>query len=105
MMSADFLSIDVPKLPDALYGEVPSFLKKHPSKDAILAVYRRMKSARIAMTIPCLTEVLSDFTARMHVELVKPAAADAWDVCLRYFLIQAENEPLKVRQYLSECLR
>jgi hypothetical protein len=105
VMSTDFLSIDVPKLPDALYGEVPSFLKEHPSKDAIFAVYRRMKSARIAMTIPCMTVVLSDFATRMHVELVKPIVADPWDVCLHYFLIQAENEPVKVRQYLSECLK
>jgi hypothetical protein len=104
VMSTDFLSIDVPKLPDALYGEVPSFLQEHPSKDAILAVYCRMKSARIAMTIPCLTVVLSDFKARMHVELTKPARVDAWDVCLHYFLIHAENDPAKVRQYLSECL-
>jgi hypothetical protein len=105
IMSTDFLSIDVPKLPDALYGEVPSFLKEHPSKDAILAVYRRMKSARIGMTIPCLTVVLDDFTARLHVELVKPAVADAWDVCLHYFLVRAENEATKVRQYLLECLK
>jgi hypothetical protein len=104
VMSTDFLSIDVPKLPDALYGEVPSFLQEHPSTDAILAIYRRMKSARIAMTIPCLTVVLSDFKARMHVELTKPAQADAWDVCLHYFLIHAENDPAKVREYLSECL-
>jgi hypothetical protein len=64
-----------------------------------------MKSARIAMTIPCLNVVLSDFAARMHVELAQPAVADAWDVCLRYFIVQAENDPAKVRQYLSACLK
>lgn len=104
IMSPDFLSIDVPKLPDALYGEVPSFLQEHPSKDAIFIVYRRMKSARIAMTIPSLSTLLSDFRTRMHIELAKPVTADAWDICLHYFLLQAENEPVKNRQYLRACL-
>ena len=104
IMSSDFLNIDVPKLPDALYGEVPSFLQEHHSKGAILAVYRRMKQARIAMTVPCLNVLLSDFTTRMYIELTKPSAADAWDICLHYFLMQAENEPVKLRQYLSDCL-
>jgi hypothetical protein len=105
VMSTDFLGIDVPKLPDALYGEVPSFLTEHPSKDAILTVYRKMKSARIAMTIPCLTVVLNDFKARLHVELTQPSTADAWDICVRYFILQAEGESAKVWQYLSECLK
>jgi len=31
-MSTDFLSIDVPKLPDAVYAEGPVLLQEHPSK-------------------------------------------------------------------------
>jgi hypothetical protein len=104
IMSTDFLSIDVVKLPDALYGEVPTFLHEHPSKDATFAVYKRMKAARIAMTTDCIQILLNNFTTRMHIELVTPANADPWDICMRYFLLHAENKPLDARNFLFACL-
>jgi hypothetical protein len=104
IMSTDFLSIDVAKLPDALYGEVPTFLEEHPSKDAVFAVYNRMKAARIAMTTDCMQILLNNFKTRMHVELVNPASGEPWDICLHYFLLHAENRPLDARKFLFVCL-
>jgi hypothetical protein len=104
IMSTDFLSIDVDKLPDALYGEVPTFMEEHPSKDATFAVYKRMKAARIAMTTDCIQILLNNFTTRMHIELVSPVSADPWDVCMHYFLLHAENKPIDARNFLFTCL-
>jgi hypothetical protein len=104
IMSTDFLGIDVAKLPDALYGEVPTFLKEHPSKDAIFAVYNRMKAARIAMTTDCLQIFLNNFKTRLHVELINPANAEPWDICLHYFLLHADNRPVDARKFLFICL-
>ncbi|MVT69461.1 NACHT domain-containing protein [Bradyrhizobium pachyrhizi] len=104
IMSADFLSLDVAKLPDALYGEVPTFLQEHPSKDAIFTIYNRMKIARIAMTTGCIQVLLNDFKTRLHVELTKPESADPWDVCLRYFMLHAEGRPVDARKFLFACL-
>lgn len=104
IMSTDFLSIDVAKLPDALYGEVPTFLEEHPSKDAIFAVYTRMKAARIAMTTDCMQILLNNFKTRMHVEMINPAKAEPWDICLHYFLLHAENRPVDARKFLFICL-
>jgi hypothetical protein len=104
IMSTDFLSIDVDKLPDALYGEVPTFLEEHPSKGATFAVYKRMKAARIAMTTDCMQILLNNFTTRMHVELASPTSADPWDVCMHYFLLHAENKAVDARNFLFACL-
>ena len=104
IMSTDFLNIDVDKLPDALYGEVPTFLEEHPSKDATFAVYKRMKAARIAMTTECMQFLLSNFTTRMHVELVSPTSADPWDTCMHYFVLHADNKPVDARNFLFACL-
>jgi NACHT domain len=104
IMSADFLSIDVAKLPDALYGEVPTFLEEHPSKDAIFAVYKRMKAAQIAMTTDCMQILLSNFTTRMHVELIRPESGDPWDICLHYFFMHADGRPVDARKFLFACL-
>jgi hypothetical protein len=104
IMSADFLSIDVPKLPDALYGEVPTFLKEHPIPDAIFAVYKRMKAAQIAMSTSCLTVLLNDIATRIHIELVKPTSADPWDICLHYFFLHASNASSEARKFLFACL-
>jgi NACHT domain len=104
IMSTDFLSIDVVKLPDALYGEVPTFLQEHPSKDAMFAIYNRMKAARIAMTTGCIQILLNNFKTRLHVELINPANAEPWDICLHYFLLHAENRPVDARKFLFVCL-
>lgn len=104
IMSTDFLTIDIDKLPDALYGEVPTFLEEHPSKDATLAVYKRMKAARIAMTSDCMQILLNNFATRMHVELASLASADPWDICMHYFILHAENKPLEARNFLFTCL-
>lgn len=106
MMSADFNSIDVSKVPDALYGEVPTFLGEHSSADAVFAIYKRMKAAQITMSTGCLTVLLNDFNTRMSVELFKADAADPWDVCLRYFFVRAAGWlPPDIRQFLLECLQ
>lgn len=104
VMSTDFLSIDVAKLPDALYGEVPTFLEEHPSKDAIFAVYKRMKAAQIAMTTDCISVLLNDFTTRLHIETVTPQTAEPWDICLRYFFLHADRKPVEARNFLYACL-
>ena len=104
IMSPDFLSLDVAKLPDALYGEVPTFLEEHPSKDAILTIYNRMKVARIAMTTGCIQVLLNNFKTRLNVELARPESADPWDVGLRYFLLHADNRPVDARKFLFACL-
>jgi hypothetical protein len=104
-MSTDFNSIDVKKVPDALYGEVPSFLTEHPSKNAILSLYKRMKAAQIAMSSDCLNVLLNDFNVRMAIELFKMDRADAWDVCLHYLFIRAGGwTPVSIRQWLFDCL-
>jgi hypothetical protein len=104
IMSADFLNIDVAKLPNALYGEVPSFLNEHPSGNAMFAVFNRMKAAQIAMSTSCMTVLLNDFTTRMHVELVNDKSTEAWDICLHYFLLHAQNVPSQARQFALDCL-
>jgi hypothetical protein len=104
IMSANCLNIDVTKLPTALYGEVPTFLNEHPSKDAIFAVFNRMKAAQIAMSTPCMTVLLNDFTTRMHVELVSAKCTEAWDICLHYLLLHAQNVPAQARQFALDCL-
>jgi hypothetical protein len=104
IMSTDFISLDVAKLPDALDGEVPTFLEEHPSKDAIFAVYKRMKAARIAMTTDCMQLLLNNFTTRMHVECIRPTCADPWDICMHYFLLHADNKSEDVRKFLLACL-
>jgi hypothetical protein len=40
----------------------------------------------------------------MHVEQVTPKSADPWDICLRYFMLHAENKPLDARNFLFACL-
>jgi hypothetical protein len=105
IMSTDFNSTDVSKVPDALYGEVPTFLGEHSSGDAILSVYKRMKAARIAMSTGCLSVLLNDFNTRMDVELVQPSSADPWDICLHYFFLRAAGRlPTVIRQFLLNCL-
>jgi NACHT domain-containing protein len=104
IMSSDFLNIDVSKLPNALYGEVPTFLDEHPSKDAIFAVYGRMKAANIAMTTSCMSVLLNNFKTRLHVELVNKNSTDPWDICLHYFLLRADNAATRARQFALECL-
>ena len=104
IMSTDFISLDVAKLPDALYGEVPTFLEEHPSKDAIFAVYKRMKAARIAMTTGCMQLLLNNFTTRMYVECIHPTRADPWDICMHYFFLHADNKSEEVRKFLLACL-
>jgi hypothetical protein len=104
IMSTDFLGIDVAKLPDALYGEVPTFLDEHPSKDAIFAVYKKMKAAQIAMTTDCIGILLNNFATRLHVETVGLPRADPWDICLRYFFLHADKRPVEARNFLYACL-
>jgi NACHT domain len=104
IMSPDFLNIDAAKLPTALYGEVPTFLNEHPSRDAIFAVYNRMRAAQIAMSTPCLTVLLNDFKTRMHIELVSVKSTEPWDICLHYFLLHAQNVPAQARTFALDCL-
>jgi hypothetical protein len=105
IMSSDFMSIDVAKLPIALYGEVPSFLDEYPTPGTILTIYKRMKAAKIAMTTSCMSVLLNDYDTRMHIELAKETAGDPWDICLRYFLQHAEGAPVRARQFLMACLQ
>jgi len=76
IMSSDFMSIDIAKLPIALYGEVPSFLDEHPTPQTILTIYERMKAAQIAMTTSCMSVLLNDLDTRLHVEIVKETTGD-----------------------------
>jgi hypothetical protein len=87
-----------------LYGEVPTFLEEHPSKDAILAVYNRMKAAKIAMTTSCMTALLNNFKTRMEIELVNVKSETPWDICLHYFLLHADNAATRARQFALDCL-
>jgi hypothetical protein len=104
IMSSDFLNIDVRKLPNSLYGEVPTFLKEHPSKDALPSVYKRIKQARIALSTSSISVFLNDFDIRVYIETAKPSQADPWDICLRYFLHKALNTDLQARQFIFDCL-
>src|ERR1043165_993227 len=104
IMSTDFNSTDVSKVPDALYGEVPTFLAEHSSVDAIFSVYKRMKSAQIAMSMGCLSVLLNDFDTRMSIELIDLGSADPWDVCLHYFFLRADGRlPPAIRQFFTDC--
>jgi hypothetical protein len=105
IVSSDFLGIDVARLPDALYGEVPTFLEEnHHTADAIFATYKRMKAAQIAMTVDCIQILLNNFQTRLHVELVDSESAGPWDICLHYIFLHAENKPLEARRFLFDCL-
>jgi phosphopantetheine adenylyltransferase len=89
------MHIDVAKVPSALYGEVPTFLTEHPTKDAIFAIYNRMKTAQIAMSTSCMSVLLNDFKTRMQIELVNAKSADPWDICLHYFYFTPKMRRLK----------
>ena len=104
IMSADFLNIDVAKLSSALYGEVPTFLTEHPSGNAISAVYDRMKAAQAAMTTPCMTVLLNDFSTRMNIELATAKSTEPWDICLHYFLLHARHAATRAKEFASQCL-
>jgi hypothetical protein len=104
MLSTDFNSTDVSKVPEALYGEVPTFLREH-SSGAILDIYKRMKSAQIAMSTSCLSVLLNDIDTRLFIEVLKTTSADPWDICLHYFFLRADNRlPPEIRTFLTSCL-
>ena len=104
IMSSDFLNIDVAKLSSALYGEVPTFLTEHPSRNAISAVYDRMKAAQTAMTTPCMTVLLNDFSTRMNIELVTAKSTEPWDICLHYFFLHAQHSATRAKEFAEQCL-
>jgi hypothetical protein len=89
--SSDFVGTDIAKLPDALYGEVPTFLREHPTGNAVPTIYKNIKMAQLAMSAKCISELLADFDTRISVETTPYESADAWDVCLRYFIFGNED--------------
>jgi NACHT domain len=105
ILSADFMSPDIAELPTALYGEVPTFLNEHPSKDGVLAVYSRMKNANVAMTRSCVSVLLNDFGTRLQVEVANTErTANPWDICLNYFLVTSSKTE-DAGQFALDCLK
>jgi hypothetical protein len=105
ILSSDFVTSDMKKVPGALHGEVPTFLKEHsPSAASILEVYKRLKSAKVSMTVECMNVLLNDYETRQYIRSIGSDGADAWDICLHYFLNKAEALDLNARHYLTDCL-
>jgi hypothetical protein len=103
--SKDFLSIDAKSLPGALYGEVPTFLREHPSGDAMVFAYSRIKEAGVSMRTGSISVILSGLAIRTMMDALRVDRADPWDICLKYLLIKAEDGESKARAFLYDCLK
>jgi hypothetical protein len=104
IMSKDFLSIDAKSLPGALYGEVPTFLHEHPSGDAMMFAYNRIKEAGVSMGTASITVLFTQFLIRQHMYELVPSRAEPWDICLKYLLIRTEEGESQARTFLYDCL-
>jgi hypothetical protein len=72
----------------------------------MLAVYNRMKAAKIAMTRSCMSVLLNDFPTRLHVEMANEKRTDdPWDICLYYFYVNSSRTEGDARQFAIRHLK
>ena len=104
IMSQDFLTFDAKRLPEALYGVVPSFLREHPSGDAMLYAYDKIKAASVSMNTASISVILNEVGIRSYMDTLRPDRANPWDICLKYVLVKAEAGEPKARAFLYDCM-
>ena len=104
IMSKELLGVDAKRLPEALYGEVPTFLREHPSPDAMMFAYRRIKAASVSMNTASISVILNEVGIRSYLDGLQEDRADPWDICLKYLLVKGEEGESKARAFLYDCL-
>jgi hypothetical protein len=103
LMSNDFSDNEADRLPHALIGEVPTFLSEHPSGQGHLLMYERIRKTNVAQNSTSVKLLIGD--AAVRALLNAPRQPEPWDVCMKYFLLKAYDQPLQAKTYLIDCFQ